>query len=66
MIKCVLTDINGDVKTEFGGEKVDSVCDGEYRQGDTFRVTSDSEFIEVSFDESQAVSTVYVPEREFS
>ena len=64
MIKCVLTDINGDIKAEFGGEKVDSVYGGEYRQGDTFRVTSDSEFIEVSFDESQAASTVYVPDRE--
>ena len=25
LIKCVLTDINGDITAEFGGEKVDSV-----------------------------------------
>lgn len=66
MIKCILNDINGSPKAEFCGEFVDSTFDGFYREGDVFKVKSDSEFIAASFDESQVCSIIYLPKKECS
>jgi 4-deoxy-L-threo-5-hexosulose-uronate ketol-isomerase len=66
MIRCILNDINGSTKAEFCGEFVDRTFDGFYREGDIFKVKSDSDFIAASFDESQVCSIIYLPKKEFS
>ena len=66
MIKCVLKDINNDEKVSFVGECIDALYDDYYKEGETFTVSSDTDFVKVSFDESQVVSIVYVPTHEFN
>ncbi len=66
MIKCVIKDINKDIKAEWKGDNIDVIYDSLYKEGDTFFVTCDTDFVSVSFDESQVQSIVYVPEHEFS
>lgn len=66
MIKCILKDINNDEKACFTGESIDSLYNEEYREGDVFYVRCDSDFLSVSFDESQVKSIIYVPDHEFS
>ncbi len=65
MIKCVIKDVNKDEKASFSGALIDAVYDDFYKEGDIISVITDTDFISVSFDESQKVSTVYVPDREF-
>lgn len=66
MIKCILKDINGDIKAEFSGENIDVLYDKRYKDGDTFTVSADSEFLFVSFDGSQKTSLVYAPNKDFT
>lgn len=66
MIKCVIKDINKDIKATFSGEVIDVIYDDLYKEGDVFTVTVDSDFVKVSFDESQKTSVIYVPEHEFT
>ena len=66
MIKCVIKDINKDEKASFSGEFIDVDYSEFYKEGDFFTVSTDTDFIAVSFDESQKLSIIYVPEHEFS
>lgn len=66
MIKCVLKNINKDIKAEYSGDLVDVVYRGEYKDGDFFEVSSDFEFISTSFDDSQKSSVIYAPEKNFT
>ncbi len=66
MIKCIIKDINKDIKAEWKGESIDVIYDSLYKEGDTLFVTCDTDFVSVSFDESQVESIVYVPDHEFS
>ncbi len=65
MIKCIIKDINKDVKAEFKGETIDVVYNDLYKEGDTAYITCDTDFVAVSFDESQKQSVVYVPDHDF-
>ena len=65
MIKCIIKDINKDVKAEFKGEVIDVVYNDLYKEGDTAYITCDTDFVAVSFDESQKQSIVYVPDHDF-
>lgn len=66
MIKCILKDINEDTKAKYSGENIDILYTEAYKDGDTFKITSDFEFLFVSFDISQELSLVYIPEKEFT
>ena len=66
MVKCVLKDINNDLKVSFTGESVDAFYDEYYKEGETFTVSCDTDFVKVSFDESQVLSIIYVPTHEFT
>ena len=66
MIKCVIKDINKDEKIRFSGECIDVSYDELYKEGDFFTVSTDTDFVSVSFDESQKQSIIYVPEHEFT
>ena len=65
MIKCILKDINKDEKISFSGSKIETLYDEYYKEGDVFFISCDSDFIRVSFDDSQVRSIVYVPDHEF-
>lgn len=66
MIKCILKDINGDVKAEFRGDTINTEFNDYYKEGDVFYVTAETEFIEASFDCSQVSSVIYARNKEFS
>lgn len=65
MVKCILKDINGDTKLNLSGEEINITYDKSYKDGDIFKITSDFEFLFVSFDNSQKISLVHSPQREF-
>ena len=65
MIKCTIYDINKDIKAEFVGENIDVFYDDYYKEGETVKVLSNTEFVSVSFDESQKQSIIYIPDHEF-
>ncbi len=56
---------NGDVKATYKGENLDIVYEGEYEQGDYAEVKCSCNFLQVSFDKSQAASIVYLPDKKF-
>ncbi len=66
MIKCVLKDINGDVKFSIENNDISFWYDDFYKEGETFAVSCDTDFVKVSFDDSQVESVVYVPSHEFN
>ncbi len=66
MIKCTLKDINGHVKLCVKENSIDFLYDDFYKEGERFQVSCDSDFLRVSFDESQVESIVYVPTHEFN
>ena len=49
-------------KTEYKGEQIDVNYEATYEPGDKAEVMFDSDFIKISFDESQEESLLYVPE----
>ncbi len=61
MIQCTVKDVNKDTKAKFGGKSIDVEYNGLYKEGDVIVVSCDTDFIAVSFDESQKLSVVYVP-----
>lgn len=65
LMKCILKDVNGDIVAQYCGDGIDATYDGEYKSGYRFEVTTDCDFIKVSFDESQKESIVYVPNHKF-
>ena len=66
MIKCILKDINKDEKLSLKGEKIETLYDEYYKEGDTFHISCDSDFILASFDDSQVKSIIYIPDHEFT
>lgn len=54
--------IAGDVKAEYSGEHIDVTYPYFYHSGDKAEIICDSDFLKISFDESQAESIVYVPD----
>ena len=57
---------NGDVKFKAYGNEIDERFNGEYEEGDKWRVElCDSEFVALKLDESLAESIVYVPDGVF-
>ncbi len=54
---------NGDVKFKAYGTDIDEVFNGEYEEGDRFRVElCDGEFVKIRLDSTLAESIVYVPD----
>ena len=66
LIKLSIIDINKDIKASYEGENIDILYDSCYKEGDVMSVKCDSDFVSVSFDESQKESIIYVPEGEFT
>lgn len=64
MIQCTVKDINKDIKAKFGGKTIDVEYNGLYKEGDVIVISCEADFIAVSFDESQKLSVVYVPDHE--
>ena len=62
MITCRIKDLDGNVKAEYKKAQVDVIYEAPYEPGDKAEVTFDSNFVTVTFDESQKESMVYVPE----
>ncbi len=62
VIICMIKDKDGNKKTEYKGEQIDVNYEATYEPGDKAEVTLDSDFIRISFDESQKESLLYVPE----
>ena len=66
MLQCILKDANQNEKARFEGEEIEAVLEASYQEGDTFYVTTDCDFVEVSFNKSQKPSIVYVPDHTLS
>ena len=64
MILCKIKDKDGNMKAEYQGQQIDLVYDATYEPGDRAEVSFESDFIKVTFDESQKESLVYVPEHQ--
>jgi len=57
---------NGDVKFRAYGREIDERFEGEYEEGDKFRIElSDCEFVKMKLDETLAESIVYLPDGVF-
>ena len=57
---------NGDVKWKAYGTEIDERFNGEYEEGDKFRVElPDAEFVKIRLDETLAESIIYVPDGVF-
>ena len=63
MILCIIKDKEGNTKAEYRGEQINVIYGKSYEPGDKAEVSFDSDFVKVTFDESQKESLVYVPER---
>jgi len=62
VITCKIKDLDGNIKAEYKEEQVDVIYEAPYEPGDKAEVIFDSNFVTVTFDESQKESMVYVPE----
>ena len=62
MIICRIKDKNGNIKREYKEEQIDVIYEEPYESGDRAEVVFDSDFLRITFDESQKESMVYVPE----
>lgn len=62
MISCRIIDGSGQLLEEFRGERIDRTFVGAYPPDAFAEVKSDSPYLRLSFDESQAESTVLVPD----
>ena len=63
MIKLDICNKDGAVKTSYSGEAIDVIYENAYVPGDFGRIICDDNFLEVSFDETQKPSIVYLPEK---
>ena len=62
MIICSIKDKDGNVLAEYRGEQIDVLYNMSYEPNDKAEVSFNSDFVRVTFDESQKESIVYVPE----
>ena len=62
-LRYVIKDKEGNTKAEYRGEQINVIYGKSYEPGDKAEVSFDSDFVKVTFDESQKESLVYVPER---
>ena len=65
IINLELKDINNETKFSAKGETVETCYNGEYREGDRFSVSCDSEFLFVRLDGTLKESLVYLPHKRF-
>ena len=63
MITCRILDKDGTVKATYQGSQIEVTHEMAYEAGDRAEVSCDSEFIKVTFDESQKESLLYIPEQ---
>ena len=66
LIKCTVKDINKDTKAFFDGDIINIEYNDYYKEGDVMHISCDTDFVSVSFDESQKRSIVYTPDHEFT
>lgn len=66
MINLIICNKNGEVKASYSGEVIDVIYENAYVPGDFAQVKCEDSFLEVSFDETQKPSIVYLTENKFS